>query len=626
MSLIHCDPFAHYASADYGQLYTDGPSSAVVALGAYGPGGRPGFRFSGDRAYSVERLGVVTTGAICIAQFDFRLDTNPPATNIIFGCLLGASTHQFTLDINTDRTLAVYRGEGGTKTQLGSDSTYVVPLDTHIHIGVKGTIANSGGSIVVHVWEDGDTSARVVLNVTGVDTQDGATATWDGFTFGAGCNGNTDWANLIVMDGSGSSANDLLGPADVWALWANARETPALSAWALSAGSSVPDLVDDLSPDSDSTYVSETTQNDQFTVAVDTVPLPSRAILGAQFFGSVKLTSGSPTVRPIGYQSGTPNLGTTFSPAASYAYAVQPYSAMPDGTSFSDAATFDALQWGLKLTSTATGVRATQIVVAVIQARSAGRRNLVTGYTNSVTGDDNVATGQENTVIGGCSQVHGRRGRVAGVRSVLFSLDGLENEVTEDGVFEVCARVLGARFLELLSLYAPVVGNAALVKIDEQTPTGASATFSSLGAYTHLKVVATGRGDSASATIGALLFFNGDTAANYDRQQVGAANLTVSSSENLATNSQGMLVFPAATATSGLSGSGVIDIYDYRGTTFDKMATAVQTWKTANTSGNVNVRTTVLHWRNAAAITSLTIQASAGNFIAGTKFSLYGVV
>lgn len=467
MALVHCDPFSHYTSAQYNDVYTDGPSGVSLTIGAHGPSGRPGLRFAGNLAYSVERLGLTTSGAVCVIQFDFRVSASPAGTNILVGPILGASSNeQCTLDLNADRTFSVHRGNGGTKTQLGSNSTYVVPLNTFIHVEVKFTIANSGGSIVVHVWEDGDDAAQVVLNVTGVDTQDEASATWDGVTFGAGSASNTDYANLVVMDGSGSAANDFLGPVDVLALWANARETPALTDWSLSTGSDQAALVGDETADDDTTYLEETTQNQQMTVAVDQIPYPTRAILGAQLYASVKLTSGSPSLRGIGYESAAANLGATFAPTAAYKYLMGPYSAMPSGAAFTTADLFDALQWGLKLTTTATGARVTQIVVAVIQPRTVSKRNFATGYSHTVSGDDNLAAGRDNVVIGANSQAHGSGATVVGNRSILINLDGVPRTLTGNNKFEVYGTIGG-------DLQSALAGSGRLLGKQVITATGA---------------------------------------------------------------------------------------------------------------------------------------------------------
>jgi hypothetical protein len=505
MALVHCDPFAHYTSAQYTDIYTDGSFGASVAIGTHGPNGRPGLRFSGNLSYSIQRLGLTTSGAVCIMQGDLRISAAPASTNVILGPILGGSAAlQCSVDINSDRTLSVHRGFGGTKTQLGSNSTYVLPLDTFVHIAAKFTIANSpNGSIVVHVWEDGDTAAQVVLSVTGVDTQDGATATWDGFDLGAGNASNTDWANFVVMDGSGSAANDFLGPADVWALWSNARETPALTDWSLSTGSDQAALVDDVTADDDTTYLEETTQNQQTTVAVDRIPYPTRAILGAQLYASVKLTSGSPSLRGIGYESATPNLGVTFAPTSAYTYLMGPYSAMPGGSAFSTAELFDALQWGLKLTTTTTGVRVTQIVVAVIQPRTNSKRNLATGYGHTIGGDDNLASGRENTVIGSNSQAHGTGATVVGDRSILINLDGVPRTLTGNGKFEVYGEI-GGGFAGAIAGVGRLIGRQVITATGAGTYTPTSGTGSIV-----IELQGAGGGGGGIASPGASNFASG---------------------------------------------------------------------------------------------------------------------
>jgi hypothetical protein len=140
-------------------------------------------------------------------------------------------------------------------------------------------------------------------------------------------------------------------------------------------------------------------------------------------------------VAPLAYQEGAEELSTAQSPGASYAYVMQPYSLMPDGTAFTTAAAFDALQWGLKLTSNTTTVRLSQVVVAVIQSRASGRRNILGGYQHTVAGDDNLIAGQSNTVRGAASESHGVGGEVVGNRSVSFNLDGVPRTLTGDGKF-----------------------------------------------------------------------------------------------------------------------------------------------------------------------------------------------
>lgn len=184
----------------------------------------------------------------------------------------------------------------------------------------------------------------------------------------------------------------------------------------------------------------------------------------------------------------------------------------------------------------------------------------------------------------------------------------------------------GAAGRYLNGLATPAYGFIGMELIETQTPSGVTfVTFSSLGSYNHLRVMINARGDQAAATSNLIIFFNGDTAANYDRQIISGNAATALVAENFAHNTLGMILVPAASATAGFSGIGDVIIPDYAGTTFQKLALATHFYRTGTASGNMTVRVTGNAWRNTAAITSITFQLLSGNFVAGSKFSLYGM-
>lgn len=650
MALIHANPFSFFTAAQLLRVFTSKIESGTISIGAYGRDGGPGVRFSGDHGDNL-KLDAAPADATCIQQFDMRLSAADVAhgTNAIASVFDGA-TPQVSLCVNADMTLSIMRGDF-SGTVLGT-STYAIPVGSYIHVGWKNVIGNSGSSRL-EIWEDGDTAPQVVLNLTSVDTQNTGSAQWTAHSIGPSNEGNSDFCNYVVMDGSGSSANDLLGPVDVRALFASARLTPSLTDWSLSSGSDVSALVDDSTPDDDSTYLEETTQNQQMTVGVDPLPSP-RTVLGAQLYACVKLTTGTPTLKAIGYQSAAANLGANFSPSASYTYLQQPYSALPDGTAFSTASVFDALEWGLKLTTNTTGARVTQIVVAVIQARGTGSRNVVIGYGNTVTGDDNFVSGQANAVVGNNSQAHGRNATVIGDRSVLINLDGVARSLIGNGKFEVHGVLAGDLITEVstaLRGLAPIItgsdgyvltksgaaavwaaqtgaggGAPSFEFIEEQTPSGTGTiTFSSLGAYTHLEIRWAARSTDGATNVGLLLRVNGDTGANYDSQHVTGNLVTASANESIAATSASIGNISAAGGPSGATGRGTIRLYDYRGTTFNKGGDAQTSWNNNTGSGGTVVRAWGFNWRSTSAIASITLTLAAGNFVAGSKFSLYGL-
>lgn len=166
----------------------------------------------------------------------------------------------------------------------------------------------------------------------------------------------------------------------------------------------------------------------------------------------------------------------------------------------------------------------------------------------------------------------------------------------------------------------------AMVKIDEATPSATGVvTFSSLGSYTHLEILYSGRGDQVATSTAINLTFNGDTGANYDRQLMQGAAGTPTASESLGQTSAAIGNIAAASATASMIGSGRIVILDYRGTTFFKQCVTANTYQTGTGSGAFFTRQFSVGWRSAAAITSITLTLASGNYVAGTIFSLYGI-
>jgi hypothetical protein len=157
--------------------------------------------------------------------------------------------------------------------------------------------------------------------------------------------------------------------------------------------------------------------------------------------------------------------------------------------------------------------------------------------------------------------------------------------------------------------------------------TTASVAFSSIAAtYRDLRVVVRGRGDAAGVNnIDLRMQFNGDTAANYD--WVATINNAASffNSDSIAAIYGYLGQIAAATTTANVPGVSEARIYDYRATTFHKQYQAHCVTKRASTTGNLfNFHASGL-WRSTAAITSVTVFPSSGNFIAGTVVSLYGI-
>jgi hypothetical protein len=170
-------------------------------------------------------------------------------------------------------------------------------------------------------------------------------------------------------------------------------------------------------------------------------------------------------------------------------------------------------------------------------------------------------------------------------------------------------------------------GGSAWQFIEEQTPTGTgTVTFSALGTYTHLRVLYTARSTGAVTSTTVDLRFNGDTGANYDRQNITGAATTASAAESLGQTTMNQVgAVPGSSATASYAGSGEILIYNYRDTTFFKRVTSTFSFQTGTASGAISTRTMGGNWRSAAAITSLSLILNSGNWDTGSKFTLYGI-
>lgn len=170
------------------------------------------------------------------------------------------------------------------------------------------------------------------------------------------------------------------------------------------------------------------------------------------------------------------------------------------------------------------------------------------------------------------------------------------------------------------------LSSASLALISEQTPSGTgTVTFSSIpGTYRHLRIDFTARGTQTATSTVVNLQFNSDSGSNYDGER-GLFTTTATLAEQLGATSVNAILVPAATATSNYAASGVIDLPYYADTTFYKVFLARMHYLLAQTTTNVQTRFFNGIWRSTSAITQIDLILNSGNYVSGSKFSLYGV-
>jgi hypothetical protein len=147
--------------------------------------------------------------------------------------------------------------------------------------------------------------------------------------------------------------------------------------------------------------------------------------------------------------------------------------------------------------------------------------------------------------------------------------------------------------------------------------------------YSHLRMIGMLRGDLAAAYTDLRMQFNGDTGANYDSYQMysfaaGAAAV----SELLAQTQMGWVsTINAGTATAGFFTPVVFDIPDYRSVLASKMVQGRASMWYSTGSQTLYLRVLEGRWRTfSSPLTSIRFFLAGGNFVAGSRLTLYGTV
>lgn len=154
----------------------------------------------------------------------------------------------------------------------------------------------------------------------------------------------------------------------------------------------------------------------------------------------------------------------------------------------------------------------------------------------------------------------------------------------------------------------------------------ASVTFSSIPAtYRDLEIRVRGRGTTSATEVNIDLQFNGDTGANYNSETLAIFSTGAPTSvQNVGTTAMVGTGIAAATAPVGAAGNALINILDYRGTTFNKTTNWIGGETKANSAGNIIAWTGYGEWKSTSAITSVKVFPAAGAFVDNTVVSLYG--
>lgn len=180
--------------------------------------------------------------------------------------------------------------------------------------------------------------------------------------------------------------------------------------------------------------------------------------------------------------------------------------------------------------------------------------------------------------------------------------------------------------LGILAQAGRTISSGSYELITSQILTGSqtSVTFSNLGdyasTYKHLQLRVVAR-DTRSASLSFYrLRFNSDSGANYQFHRLMGTGSSVISGAFTGTTEVMPGYVASASSASGVFGATIIDVLDAFSSTKFKTTRSLTGF-----GGAVEFGLFSGCWRNTNSITSLSFVTESGDFIANSRFSIYGV-
>lgn len=293
MALLFADGFDHYAFADITQYWTQvyaGPPTDP-SIGAFGRRGTNGLRCQTTTATNnaVRPVGAVlpnVSGDTCFVGFSFKSNdhanlgttilSDDPNLSGTFDRNMGllfirhTSTTQVFISLNASGQVTAYRG-----TTLLGTSTAALAVGVEHFLEIKVVIHNSTGSIEVRA------NGGTILSLSGVDTQQTGSATWDEVVLGKAVTANSnqitwDFDDFSAHDGSGSNWNTFMGD-HAWKLRLPTANGTTRD-WTPSTGTDDFAVVDDVPPDGDTSYLEAANVGDLVTMGFEDADIDGASI------------------------------------------------------------------------------------------------------------------------------------------------------------------------------------------------------------------------------------------------------------------------------------------------------------------------------------------------------------
>lgn len=143
--------------------------------------------------------------------------------------------------------------------------------------------------------------------------------------------------------------------------------------------------------------------------------------------------------------------------------------------------------------------------------------------------------------------------------------------------------------------------------------------------FSHLEMLYIMRCSAAATSAELYVQFNDDAGANYDIVLSQTANGSHTGGARAAQTAAYIATVVGDTATAGVPTHGKLVIPYYRSSTFQHGSMSWANHKQGTAVGNLYEFFASQWWRATAPIYKLTLTLSAGSFMVGSEFSLYGI-
>lgn len=295
MSLLLIHNPDHYLTAQITRFWTSAHANAQVTASGYDS--TNGLTASALGAYATRMVNPGDDQAFAIGG-RFKVTSYPASKQILLAVVESTGTVQCSLVLNTDGTLSLYGGTASGTELLATGAS--LSLGAWHRLGLKGVVHQSNGSLEAHL-----NSTRAVENIigrkNGVNTAAAGADSWSGIYVGLGS--AIICGHFYAVDGGGV-VTGLLPGLRVRVL--RPLTVGTFDEWD-KVGGTLPGVLDDMTPDDDSTIISTATFLDRYSVLMGTLAATEK-IHGVQSEAQVRniADSGfSPSHAPLSVVGGT---------------------------------------------------------------------------------------------------------------------------------------------------------------------------------------------------------------------------------------------------------------------------------------------------------------------------------